>query len=86
MRIAEIVLTFPNTRNALGGEKALRDAGIEVRVMSRPSALGEGCGICLRTSEGDRDRTILILNEAGIEMESVFLMLRDNGKSEYRQL
>ena len=86
MRTAEIVLTFPNTRNALDGEKALRDAGVEVRVMSRPSALGEGCGICLRTGEKDGDRTVLVLNKAGIEVDAVFLMIRDNGKSEYTQL
>jgi Protein of unknown function (DUF3343). len=86
MKTAEIVLTFPNARNALSGEKALGDAGVAVRVMSRPSVLGEGCGICLRTDEDNRDRTVLIVNEAGIEVEAIFLMTRTNGKSEYTRL
>ncbi len=82
----EIVLTFPNTHSALGGEKALIEAGVTVRVMPRPSALGEGCGICLRIDREDRAKAEIVLRSGGIGVEALFLRERGPGGALYRRL
>lgn len=79
----EIVLTFRETRDAIAAEKALADAGLPVRVMSRPSALGEGCGICLRLDVDRRQSAVAALCDAGIICEALYLKEVLNGKSSY---
>lgn len=79
----EVVFTFVDTRNAIGGEHALLAAGVPVRIMSRPSALGEGCGICLRVDEAERERAAAVMRGASVEIEAVYLKLRKNGKVAY---
>lgn len=80
----EAVFTFPNTHHAIAGEKALDGAGVAVRVMPRPAALGDGCGICLRVGEDDRAAAVGVLRGAGVAVEAVFLKVRREGRSEYR--
>lgn len=80
----ETVFTFPNTANAVAGEQALLAASVAVRVMPRPSALGEGCGICLRVDEEERERSEAVLRDAGVRVEAVFLKTRENGTTCYQ--
>lgn len=52
----ELLVTFPDTHNAIRGEQVLLAAGVPVRVMSLPGGLGSACGICLRIDAGDLPR------------------------------
>lgn len=82
----EIVFTFPDTGNAMAGEKALHAAGIAVRVMPRPSSLGDGCGICLRVNPEDRPAAEEALGKEKIFADGVYLKTRENGTTGYRRL
>ncbi|MCL2368422.1 MAG: DUF3343 domain-containing protein [Oscillospiraceae bacterium] len=44
----EILFTFPNTRAAIAGERALLRGNFPAQVMPMPEALGDQCGIVLR--------------------------------------
>lgn len=84
--ITEIVFTFLTTYNAICGERALLDAGLAARVMPRPSALGQGCGICLRVDEADGKRAEAALASAGVAVEGVYMKFRDGRRMEYRKV
>ncbi len=79
----EIVLTFPNVQNALRGERTLLDASLAVRIMSRPSALGEGCGICLRVDVRDDEAARKALQAAEVLLEAAYLKKQGENGIEY---
>jgi Protein of unknown function (DUF3343). len=82
----EIVLTFPNVQNALRGEQALLDSGLAVRIMSRPAALGEGCGICLRINVDEYDAVRESLQDAAVLLEAAHLKEQGKNGTAYTQL
>ena len=82
----EAVLTFPNTHNAMSAEQALMGNAVNVRVMSRPSALGEGCGICLRVNEDEQEKARSLLAASGIGIEAAYWKIRENGKTLYQPI
>ena len=82
----EIVFTFHNTHGAIGGEKALLEGGLKVKVMALPSSLGAGCGICLRVAEADLSRALALLAGAGFEAEGVYRKTGPAGKIQYEQI
>jgi hypothetical protein len=59
----ELIITFHNTYDAIMGERALLDSGIDVRVMPMPPELGPGCGIALRISQADMEKAQPLLAE-----------------------
>ncbi len=79
----EVVFTFSATRQAIIGEQVLLGAGVPVRVMARPSALGEGCGICLRVAAADRERGAELLLQAAVKRGGVYLKTIENGEMKY---
>lgn len=79
----EIVLTFANTNSAIQAEHVLLKAGIDVRVMSLPSAIRAGCGICLRLAPGDMRSAWPVLQQAGSEVEASYVRHVRGGSSEY---
>lgn len=82
----EIVFSFSVAQRAIAGERVLLAAGVGTRVMSLPSRLGEGCGICLRVDAGDRERALAVLTGAGAEPEGVYQKIGEGGGVEYRPL
>lgn len=82
----EAVFTFFDTHHAIGGERALLAGGVAVRVMSRPSALGQGCGICLRVDAADKEKAAAVLHGNGVEIDAVYLKTRGDGGTVYQRL
>jgi len=68
----EILFTFPNTRRAIAGEKALEAAGLSVSVMPMPEALSDQCGIVLRLPPTQMEAARAALDAAGVEMRCVY--------------
>lgn len=80
----EIILTFQTTRAAINGERRLLAAGLKIKTMALPSALGDGCGLCLRLEESDFNAALETLKSVGLEPKGVFSRLVENGRSVYR--
>ncbi|MDR2422565.1 MAG: DUF3343 domain-containing protein [Deltaproteobacteria bacterium] len=70
----EKILTFDSTGAALNGEERLKAAGIPVRVMARPNALGAQCGFCLRLDPEDLARALGVLRAANLTVRGVYDM------------
>jgi len=68
----ELLFTFPSTKTAIAGEKALLKAGLAVKVMPMPEALSQECGICLRLDPADLDAGKNALAEAGIPIREIY--------------
>lgn len=80
----EAVFTFQTTRAAIGGEQALLSAGLKVKVMALPSALGAGCGLCLRVEAEELPSASRLLNKAGFGPEGMYYRDMASGRAIYR--
>lgn len=79
----EIIFTFSCTHDAITGGKTLEEAGLAVRNMALPDQIGAGCGICLRVDEGERDRALACLKDAGILPQEIYLATRGPEGTDY---
>jgi len=70
--ITEILFTFPNTKTAIAGERALLAAGLHVTIQPMPEALSTQCGIVLRLPESELEAGRTALSAAGIEVSAVY--------------
>ena len=70
--VAEAFFTFPSTRHAIAGEKALLAAGFSVKVMPMPEALSHQCGICLRLPLHELEAGRTLLAEADISIDRAY--------------
>gem|GEM_PF-2055782 len=68
----EAIFTFSRTAAAVKGEAALEAGGLAVKVMPRPPALGEGCGLCLRLPAAEAAEGLRLLAAAGLEPQGVY--------------
>lgn len=75
----EILFAFNKTSVAIGAEQALLQAAVEVRVMSLPSAIRAGCGICLRVSPPWLDEARVVLAAAQISDYSLYTRTEQPG-------
>ena len=80
----EIIITFGTTRDAIKSGQVLLEAGLPVKTMALPSALGAGCGLCLRLKVNEFDSGRVILVAAGIEPEGFYYKEMNEGRSVYR--
>ena len=80
----EAVITFRTTRDAINGERAVLEAGLAAKVMALPSALGAGCGLCLRLKADEFESGRRILASAGIEPEGLYYKDQEEGRTVYR--
>lgn len=82
----EAVFTFHSTHGAIAGEKVLRDGGVAVRVMSLPSSLGAGCGLCLRVGADELSRAAALFAQARIDPQGVYAKSFADGGTHYIEL
>ena len=70
---AEAVLfTFPTTKLAVAGEKALLAAGLSVKVLPMPEQLAAACGIVLRLPPDELEAGKAALQATNITIEAVY--------------
>lgn len=79
---AEILFTFGSTHHAIASEQALVAAGVPVRVLSLPSQIRAGCGLCLRVWPEDRQAAARALARAGLSPQEIWQ--RDEGPKRAR--
>ena len=61
-----VIFTFPNTHNAIRAERAVKKAGIKLRMTPVPRHISTDCNVGLNVSEHDKSRCVQILEHAGI--------------------
>jgi hypothetical protein len=59
---------FATTHDALRAERALEQAGIEVRLVPTPKALGSLCGLAARVPGARADEASAALEAAGVRV------------------
>ena len=69
---AEVLFTFPNTRAAIAGERALLRAELPVQVMPMPETLGDQCGIVLRLPAEQFEAAEAVLRAAEVPVHTVY--------------
>ncbi len=65
------LLTFVNTHRVIKAERLLRGSNLEVEVIPTPKDISSECGMSLVVKEGEFQRALDILAEAGVEVVSV---------------
>ncbi len=68
------VVLVPSVSHALRAEKLVRQAGIACKLIPTPRQLSSDCGTALRFGWGDRAVVEEVLEEAGLEVEGVYLL------------
>ncbi len=67
----DAVLIFHSIHKVMQAEKALRAAGLDVRVMPVPRQLSSDCGLSIAFRRGDREAVEGALAEAGCMFEEL---------------
>lgn len=83
MAKAEIVITFPNTHNAIMAEKCLLAQSLPVMVMPLPEAIQAGCGLCLRTQPAQLTAALSELAAQNVAYAGLYKRQVINGRSAY---
>lgn len=80
----EILFVFDRTGEAIAAEQALLAAGLAIRVMSLPSAIQAGCGICLRVSKAQVRQAAGLLLKQGLCTRGLYARIpNEKGNSTY---
>ena len=79
----EILFTFGSTADAIAAEAALQNAGLAVRVMSLPSSIRAGCGLCLRVSPAHAKAAAQVLQNASIPAQDIYKRQATGAQSTY---
>jgi hypothetical protein len=65
------VILVPTTSHAIRGERVLKRAGIEARLIPTPRHLSSDCGSALRISAGAREAARAALAGEGVEIDRI---------------
>lgn len=80
------LFVFENTHDAIAGEQALLSANILATVVPLPSAIGSGCGICLRVSKNEMDQSLWTLKQHEIPSKTYEIIENGRKKTYHRYL
>lgn len=61
------VVVFHTTSAAIKADKAVRQAGMEAKLVPTPRHLSSDCGLALRFARADRPKMEALLHAAGVE-------------------
>ena len=66
-------MTFPNTHSALQAEKQLQQTGeVPFVIIPVPRIISSGCGLAVKFVAANYDKTIEVIEKAGILIEGVY--------------
>jgi hypothetical protein len=71
------VILLRSTSYTIRAEKVLHGTGIQSRTIPVPRHLSSDCGVCLRIAQCDRKAAEHALQQAGVEVESVHDIWRE---------
>lgn len=80
------VFTFATTSYALKAEKELKNAGAEFIVMPTLREISSSCGLSVKVRPIHRDDTKRILTEAGVPVEAIYHVYRQDKQNEVTKL
>jgi hypothetical protein len=63
---AHKIFVFKSTYLTFKAERALKKAGIECKVVTKPRDVSSDCGLAVRVDAADEARTAALMAEAGI--------------------
>lgn len=66
------VVVFESTTAAYASEKALREAGIEARIVAVPRSLSTDCCLGVRLSWSRREQAMAVMRRRGIHYVGVY--------------
>ena len=67
----QLILSFKNTVDALEMEQIGQRRGLPGRLIPLPSVISAGCGLAWTTEPENRDITLSVIKEEGLESSSV---------------
>ncbi len=67
----DAVLIFHSIHKVMQAEKALKAAGLDVRIMPVPRQLSSDCGLSIAFRSGDRETVARVLGEVGCPYEEL---------------
>ena len=67
----QLILSFKNTVDALEMEQIGQRRGLPGRLIPLPSVISAGCGLAWTTEPENRDITLSVIKEEGMEPSSV---------------
>lgn len=79
----EILLIFGSTADAIAAETTLLKEGTTVRVMSLPSSIRAGCGICLRIPPSQVPAALQAMQDADIPVQELYTRTVQDNQSHY---
>lgn len=79
----EIIITFHTTNHAIEGETVVLEQGFALAVMPLPSAIGAGCGICLRCAPVDIHAITQTLTQNSVVWDKLYKRAVEHGRSQY---
>ena len=67
-------ILVPTTSHAIRGERVLKRAGIDAKLIPTPRHLSSDCGSALRIPAAAREAAIAALAGAGVEIERIEIL------------
>ncbi len=72
-----MVLLVPTTSHAIRGERVLRKAGLDVKLIPTPRHLSSDCGSALRLPASERSAAVAALEAAGVSIDGIEPLVGD---------
>jgi len=67
------LLTFKNTHDAIGGEKALKENELKPIVVPTPTTMTKSCGLSIRVSALVLEEVRILSNEGKIHIKDMYV-------------
>ncbi len=71
-KVLKLIITFPNTQQAIAFEKKCQDFGIGERLIPVPGDISSGCGLAWKSELENKSKLEKIYKENNIEIEGVY--------------
>lgn len=73
MRVKELklIITFHTTADAMGMEKACKEAGAPGRLIPVPRAISSGCGLSWCADLSERELLLEVMGRVGLKQEDI---------------